>query len=583
MDKKLNYFTAIQYISKYILKHKQNFIMFYFGWFFDTVLAIAMPILFGIMIDEIVYYQNVYVFIKIALIFVILSVFSCILYFLIYAQHHYLMSMYTFDIKKDIFDHIMKSDAQYMTDAGTGDIITTLQSYSIQCMHFVIRNIIHLSNCILSIVVISAYLFVINWKIGLVALLLTPISVFINARFGKKIRKYGDKQREYYGGYISWVYEMLSSLRDIRMLGAQKKTDKAFEEKHKNIFSVNIKSGISSLTASNIISFTKLCIQLVIFALAGYMAVSGNITVGLLTVIVAFYGDLSGRFEQLSNNYLDAQNRISYIQRIHDFMNSPTEDEWSGTSEIKITNGHIAFRNIEFAYEKSNTVLDSFNLEINPGERFALVGKSGCGKTTLAYMLIGFYRPQSGYIEIDGQKLSDCSLKSIRQSVGLIQQDVLIFDGTIKDNILLGNSLATDVEIENACVQAGLWDFIQQLPCKLGTVIGTKGISLSGGQKQRVAIARIYIKNPKIIIFDEATSSLDSETEEAIHGAWNSVLSGRTSIVIAHRQSSVMLCEKVAILEEGKAVIVGTPQEMTKNDEAFRTLFAIKEGKADAE
>ncbi|GHV12993.1 sugar ABC transporter ATP-binding protein [Clostridia bacterium] len=582
-DKKLNYFTAIKFLSKYILKHKKNFIMFYLGWLFDTVLSIAMPILFGIMIDEIVYYQNVDVFIKIALVFVTLSVFSCVMYFLIYAQHHYLMSMYTFDIKKDVFDHLQKADAEYMSEASTGDIISTLQWYSTECMHFVIRNIIHLFNAIISIIAVAFYLFVIDWKIGLVALLIAPLNVFVNARFGKKIRNYGDSQREYYNGYISWVFEILSSLRDIRMLGAQKKTDKTFEENHQKMFSVNIKSGISSLTAENIIAFVQLGVQLIIFTLAGLLAANGNVTVGLLTVIVAFYGELSGRFRQVSNNYLDAQNRVSYIQRIYDFMNSPTEDNWNGAENLNITSGQIKFENIAFAYQKSNAVLNDFNLVINPGERFALVGKSGCGKTTLAYMLIGFYRPQAGQIEIDGQNLSGCSLKSIRQSIGLIQQDVLIFDGTIKENILLGNKKAGDDEIKAVCIQAGLWDFIETLPNGIDTAIGTNGAGLSGGQKQRVAIARIYLKNPKIIIFDEATSSLDSETEIAVHEAWQKVLSGRTAIVIAHRQSSVMLCEKAGIIENGKIVAVGTPKEMEKNNETFKTLFAVKEAETNAE
>lgn len=551
--------------------------MFYFGWLLDTILSVATPILFGIMIDEIVYYQNIDSFIKNSLFFVTLAVFSCILYFLIYAQHHYLSSMYTFDIKRDVFDHLQKTDAEYMSDVPTGDIISTLQRYSMECMHFVIRNIIHLFNRILNIIAIAAYLFVIDWKIGIVALLVAPVSVLVNSKFGKKIRGYGDKQREYYMGYVSWVFEIFTALRDIRMLGAQKKTDEIFKDNHKKMFGVNIKSSIDSMTANNIIAFTKLAVQLIIFTLTGYAAASGSITVGLLTVVVAFYGDLSSGFASVSNSWLDAQNRVSYIQHIYDFMNSPTEDNEGGKSVLAITEGKITFNNINFSYKKSNTVLQGFTLDVSPGDRFAFVGKSGCGKTTLAYMLIGFYRPQSGYIEIDGQKLSDCSLKSIRQSIGLIQQDVLVFDGTIKENILLGNRNATDEQIISVCEQAGLWDFIETLADGLHTVIGTKGLGLSGGQKQRIAIARIYLKNPKIIIFDEATSSLDGETEESVHAAWKGVLKGRTSIVIAHRQSSVMLCEKVALIEDGKVVSIGNPQEMEKNNETFKTLFAVKE------
>ena len=351
------------------------------------------------MINEIVYYQNIDTFVRLSLLFVILSVFSCILYFFIYAQHHYLMSMYTFDIKKDIFDHLLKCDAQYMADTSTGDIITTIQNYSMECMHLIIRNVSHLINISLSIIVVSIYLMLINWKIGLLALIISPVSVYINGRFGKKIRTYGDQQREYYSGYISWVYEVLSSIRDLRLLGAKKKVDDIFADNHKKIFRMNIKTSISSITAENIISLFNLCVQLAIYTLAGYSAISGDITVGALTIIIAFYTYLSGQISYVSNSYLDAQNRVSYIQHIFDFMQSPIEDEGKDKQSLSITNGHIHFDKINFSYNTSDPIICDFNLDIGSGECFALVGKSGCGKTTIAYMLIGFYHPQSGYIE----------------------------------------------------------------------------------------------------------------------------------------------------------------------------------------
>lgn len=575
--KKLNYFTAIQFLSKYICKHKRNFMMFYFGWFFDMVLSVAMPIMFGIMIDEIVYHQNLDTFIKISLVFVVMTVFSCILYFFIYAQHHYLMSMYTFDIKKDIFNHLQKCDAQYLTDASSGDIVQTIQHYSSECMHFVIRNIIHFVNGLITLLVTTVYLFVISPVIGLFVIIAAPVSVFISTKFGKKIRTYSDKQREYYGTYISWVFEMLSALRDVRMLGAVGKTKKAFVNNHKKMFDVNVKSGLSLLTAEHIIHFTNLFIQLCIFTFAGYLAKTGDITIGLITVIVAFYAMLSDKIKWSSVSFLDAQNRVSYIQRIHDFMQSPTEEDWHGKNELHVTQGKITFHDVCFAYAKSNTVLDGFSLNIDAGSHFALVGKSGCGKTTIAYMLIGFYSPQRGYIEIDGQRLCDCTLKSIRDQIGIIQQDVLLFDGTLRENLQLGNHRANDKNIIDACERAGIWEFISTLPHGLDTVIGKNGTGLSGGQKQRVAIARLYLKNPKIIIFDEATSSLDSETEEQIHAAWKSALKGRTSVVIAHRQSSVELCEKAALIENGKVLECSSTADMIRESTVFRTLFAVKE------
>ena len=205
-----------------------------------------------------------------------------------------------------------------------------LQRYTFECMHFVIRNIIHFINGILSILVIATYLFIIDWRIGLFIFFMAPFFVLTNTRLGRKNRDYGDRQREYYGGYVSWLFEIISALRDIRMLGAQKKVAIEFEVKHKKMFAVNIKSGVLSITADNIITLVSLCIQLAIFALAGYLALSGNITIGLVTIIVAFFVVLTSRIKQISETYLDAQNRISSIQKIYDFLHTPTENIWPG-------------------------------------------------------------------------------------------------------------------------------------------------------------------------------------------------------------------------------------------------------------
>jgi len=583
---KLGYFTAINFLSKYIKKHKTNFIMFYFGWFFDMILGIVMPILFGVMIDEIVYHQNLASFLRISLVFVLMSVFSCLLYFLIYAQHQYLMSMYCFDIQRDIFKHLQKCSAEYLTDAKTGDIITTIQHYARECMHFVIRNIIHFTNGIINLILLTVYIFIISPQIGLLMLAAVPVSVIVSAKFGKKIRGYSNQQREIYGGYVSYIYEIFTAIRDIRLLGAKSKVNHEVISRHREIFKVNIKSGVSSMTAQNIIDFTNLLIRLAIFSLTAWLVSGGNMTIGLLTIVMAYFAALTWQVRGTSNSYLDAQNRVGYIQRIYDFMNAPTEDNiWIGKNELIVTNGEIKIENITFSYEKSGDILKDFSLNINAGERFALCGKSGCGKTTLGYMLIGFYKALSGKIIIDGQDISDCSLKSVRQNIGMVSQDVLLFDGSIKENLMLGKPSASDDEIQSALERAGIWDYISELPEGVNSVIGAgeNSRNLSGGQKQRIAIARIYLKDPKIIIFDEATSSLDNETEQQIHEAWKSVLAGRTSIIIAHRQSSVMLCERAAIIENGGIAETGIPHELAKSSDIFKTLFAVKENQENGE
>ena len=541
-----------------------------------------MPIMLGVMIDQIVYRQDIDLFLRISLIFVVMSLFSCALYFLIYTQYQHLMSTYVYDIQSDVFSHLQKANADFMSSAKTGDIISIAQHYSRECMYFITRNVIHTINPIINIIILNIYIFIISPWIGFFTLAAVPVSVVVSARFGKKIRNYSNEHKMYYGNYISYVFEIFTGIRDIRLLGAAKKVNMEVKKHHKEIFKIRNRTGVSAITAQNIISGTNLLAQLAIFTILAYLVSQGGMSVGLLTVVLAFFASLTREVDRLSHNYLDSQNRIGYIQRIFDLMNSPTEEEWPGKNVLNVSGGEIIIKDVAFSYQNGSHVLHDFNLHIYSGERIALCGKSGCGKTTFGYMLLGFYQKKKGSITIDGQDIYNCSLGSIRDNIGMISQDVLLFDGSIKENLVLGKPGADDEEVISSLQKAGIWSFVSGLPEGIDTVVGAKGVGLSGGQKQRIAIARIYLKNPRIIIFDEATSSLDAENEEQIHQAWEVMLAGRTSIIIAHRQSSVMLCDRAAMMENGGITELGDPKELERSSQAFRNLFALQEVSADA-
>ncbi|MDE6421236.1 MAG: ABC transporter ATP-binding protein/permease, partial [Lachnospiraceae bacterium] len=306
-----------------------------------------------------------------------------------------------------------------------------------------------------------------------------------------------------------------------------------------------------------------------------FYAGKGEMTIGVLTIILNFFANIKGKVMFFSNCFIEAQKRISRIQRVYDLFHLPSEKDWKGKDRLHITDGKIEIHKITFWYKDKQVLFQKFSLDIEGGQKVALVGKSGSGKTTLAYMLAGFYTPREGSIAIDGKDISDCSLKSLRQNVGIIQQDVLIFEGTIRSNLLLGKRDAAEQEIIEAYERAGLGEFIRSLDDGIDTVIGTKGIGLSGGQKQRIAIARIYLKNPPIIVFDEATSALDNETEALIHDSWKNALAGRTALVISHRLSSVMMCEKTAVIEDGVLLEYGDTKELLESSDTLKTLFAI--------
>ena len=580
MTEKLNYISSIKFLKKYMDKFRRNIVMFYLGCLFESIIALFLPIVFGIMIDEVVYYQNFKVFIQLTFFWIICCLLSCGLYFLIYSQHGYLMNMFGFEIKKDIFSHLQKCSAQYLAQANTGEIMTELQDYPEQCMHFIIRNIIHITNESIFIVLYSLYLWWIDWRVGTIALLTAPLSTYINFRFKMQVRSYGEQGREYYQGYLGWLLERISALKEIRLLCAEEKAKEDFDARQKQIFKVFKNTNISTITAQNFVSFITVAIRISLYIVTAFLVQDDKITVGVLTVILAFYEKLTMNVSAVSSRYLDMGNRITYIQKIYDFLNTPTENEWPGKKKLMIINGKIEFSDVSFAYEKGKEVLNHINLQVDPGEDIALVGKSGCGKTTLAYLLIGFYQLTGGTIKIDGQSLRECSLKSIRKHIGLVQQSVLIFSGTIRQNILLGNLQATEQEIYDACKAAGIWEFVRLLPRQLDTPVGNGGIELSGGQKQRIAIARIYLRNPKIIIFDEATSALDAETEKEILISWKKAFSDKTSIVISHRKDTMATCKRILVIEQGKIAEDNRGPKLTENERKIQELFPMEKERA---
>lgn len=571
----LNFFGALKFINQFLDKLHIQLVLFYLGWLFDTVASILSPILFGIMINQMVYYRNLSLFIQIGIIFFGLSVFSCIQYFLLYEMYGHVWNELIYRVRCKMYSIVQKIDAKSMANSDYGDMSQLIQWQVMECVHFIVRNVVHNINNYINIVICLIISYIISPLIALVLFIMVPISVFISYRFGKKIRVENDRNQKAYGKYISWLYEVFNALKDIRLLGAEKHVNDIFHKHQNTLIKTDIKAGIATLKAEHIIANTGTLLQMALYTVLALLASHNGLSIGSVIVILAYFESLTDSLELVSERYMDAQFRISVIQRIKNLMEQPLADNKENKNTLTVPHGEINFKNLSFSYNEKKTVINNLNLQIRSGEKVAVIGESGCGKSTLCYMMLGFYEPNEGCIEIDGQKLSECSLYSIRDNIGVVQQEVLIFDGTVRHNIMLGNQNASDWDLINACKAAGIYDFIMELDNQFETILGRNGRQLSGGQKQRIAIARIYLKNPPIIIFDEATASLDNETEAQIHKAWRQVLKGRTAIVIAHRQSSVMLCDRAALLSEGKIIESGTPNELEDRCPDFRRLFAV--------
>ena len=564
---------SFKFLWKYAAKYKLNFILFYLGWFVESFLEALSPILLALMIDEVVYYQNFTFFYKISLVFVASSIFACILYFNLYTIHSYLMSMYTFDIKQAIYKHALNARATYMADVKTGDIMQIIENDGVACMHIIIRNLFHFLNGVLKTAFYFFFVYYIDWRLGLLMTFTLPIILVINRVSGKRMRQQCAKLRDMEGLYTSWIFEVIKGLREIKLLAAEKTVLTSFIHKFKDMTGIKIKTSVLDFKTSKLVDGAQLAVQLSMYVLSAHLIIRGQLTLGVFFAVVEFYSRTNHQMKYLSENNMDMQSHLASVARIHRFLSTETEQSWSGKNPLRVTKGHIDLSHICFSYNQDSHVLKNLSLSIEGGSHVAVVGISGSGKSTLSSLLLGFYSPDSGKITIDGLDVSECTLETLRKSIGLVSQEVLIFEDTLRANLKMGKASATDDELLAACDHAAIGDFIRKLPMGLNTVIGREGINLSGGQKQRLSIARIYLKNPKILIFDEATSSLDNETEELVLDSWDKLSSGRTTLTIAHRLSTIVKSDKVALLREGRIEAFGHHHDLLKNCTHYREML----------
>ena len=270
------------------------------------------------------------------------------------------------------------------------------------------------------------------------------------------------------------------------------------------------------------------------------------------------------------------QDGTTGFKRFLEIMDEKVEEEKENAIDDITLQGNIKFENVSFSYQTTENVLNNVSFNINKGETIALVGESGGGKTTICHLIPNFYKVTDGTISIDGININDLSFKALRKSIGIVQQDVFLFNGSIKENILYGNLSASDEEVIEAAKKANIYDYIMKLPDGFDTQIGERGVKLSGGQKQRLSIASVFLKNPPILILDEATSALDNTTEILIQGALNELAKGRTTIVVAHRLSTIKNATRIMVVNEGKILESGTHEELLANNGVYSTLYNLQ-------
>ncbi|MBS6149505.1 MAG: ABC transporter ATP-binding protein, partial [Veillonella sp.] len=370
----------------------------------------------------------------------------------------------------------------------------------------------------------------------------------------------------------------ISAIRVVKSFAREGFEVKRFEVENQNNFNAVIKATKLTSLLSPMVEFSAAIAVAVILWYGGYSVVTGTITAGSLIAFLIYAINLSNPVKRLSQVYGNIQKALAAADRVFDILDTKADVvEKENAIELPDIKGDVDFNHVSFSYDGEKMALCDFNLSVKAGESVALVGPSGAGKTTLANLLPRFYDVTSGSITIDGTDIKDVTFKSLRNQIGLVPQETVLFNASIKENILYGRLDASDEEIYEAAKAANVLEFVDKMPDGLDTIVGERGSSLSGGQRQRVAIARAILKNPKILILDEATSALDTESEKLVQEALDRLMEGRTAFVIAHRLSTVQNAHQIVVLNQGKLVEKGTHQELLALENGlYNHLYSVQ-------
>ena len=567
------YLRILSYIKPYM--HRLLFAMV------CTIMAAAgnlyIPWIIKDMIDEVLADKNGtmlnWIAASIIAIFIVRGLFW-------YGQN-YLMSYVgqsvIIDIRAAVFKKLQRLSVSFYDKNKTGTIMSYVTNDVNALQSAMVENTIEMITegfILIGSVVAMIYL---DWRLTLFTVCTFPVVLWFMEFFGKKIRKTGGRIQECTADITSILQESVASARVIKSFVREDYEVDRFDVENKANFRANMKNAQLMATLTPVVELVAAIGVTMIIWYGGNNVINGTITAGSLVAFLTYAVNISNPIKRLTRVIGNIQKALAAAQRVFMIIDMPEEiAESRDAKQLPEVSGKVEFQNVSFAYNDKGNVITDLSFSVKPGEVIAIVGPSGAGKSTIANLLPRFYDVNKGDIKIDGHSVREVTLDSLREQVGIVPQETMLFNGSVYNNILYGRLDATKEEIEAAAKAANAHDFIMQLTDGYETKLGDRGVNLSGGQRQRIAIARAILKNPRILILDEATSALDTESERVVQEVLDRLMVGRTSFVIAHRLSTVKNADKILVLEKGNLVESGTHDELLALDGLYAHLYKIQ-------
>ncbi|UIZ55236.1 SAV1866 family putative multidrug efflux ABC transporter [Staphylococcus aureus] len=483
-----------------------------------------------------------------------------------------------YDIRKKLYNHLQALSARFYANNQVGQVISRVINDVEQTKDFILTGLMNIWLDCITIIIALSIMFFLDVKLTLAALFIFPFYILTVYVFFGRLRKLTRERSQALAEVQGFLHERVQGISVVKSFAIEDNEAKNFDKKNTNFLTRALKHtrwNAYSFAAINTVTDIG---PIIVIGVGAYLAISGSITVGTLAAFVGYLELLFGPLRRLVASFTTLTQSFASMDRVFQLIDEDYDiKNGVGAQPIEIKQGRIDIDHVSFQYNDNEVpILKDINLSIEKGGTVAFVGMSGGGKSTLINLIPRFYDVTSGQILIDGHNIKDFLTGSLRNQIGLVQQDNILFSDTVKENILLGRPTATDEEVVEAAKMANAHDFIMNLPQGYDTEVGERGVKLSGGQKQRLSIARIFLNNPPILILDEATSALDLESESIIQEALDVLSKDRTTLIVAHRLSTITHADKIVVIENGHIVEKGTHRELIAKQGAYEHLYSIQ-------
>ena len=564
----------------YYKPHKKIFTLDMLASFASALIGLVYPIVTRKMLNDLIPNKNYSLIVAFGLALLALYFVCMLLQYFIQYQGHIMGVKMQAQMRSDMFKHLQKLPFSFYDNHETGKIMSRMTNdlFDItELAHHGPENIIISS---ITVIISFIYLSTINIWLALIIFTCVPLLIFISSSTRKRMKNAFRLSKQAVAKINASLQSSISGIRVTKAFTNSEKEIEKFEEGNSQFKEASREAYKAMGIFHSSTTFVTNIFNVVVLIAGGLFLYGGKITFADYSAFIVSVNLFISPITTLIRFMESFQNGVTGFERFIEVLDTPPEPERTNAKSAERLKGNISFKNVSCSYSGSKEVLKNINLDIKQGETFALVGPSGGGKTTACHLIPHFYETSSGEITIDGINIEDLTLESLRRNIGIVQQDIYLFNSSIKENILYGCYEATDEEVIEAAKRAGIHEYIMSLENGYDTVIGERGVRLSGGQKQRLCIARVFLKNPPILILDEATSALDSITEIMIQKSLDELCQGRTTVVVAHRLSTIKNADRIAVIADGKVAEEGTHSALLEKDGMYAELYnqQYKEG-----